>query len=89
MEPNLRDEAILKFLAEKEIALPPTPLYENLRLEGATFSQRTVKRRLKLLEDYGYVERILGQQGYYQITDKGRAYLAGNLDAEELENDEE
>lgn len=78
MEPNRRDEAILRFLAEKDIALPPTPLYENLRLKGATFSHRTTRRRLKQLEEAGYVEKILDEKGYYQITEKGREWLEEN-----------
>ncbi|SDM46718.1 Ribonuclease R winged-helix domain-containing protein [Halogranum gelatinilyticum] len=80
MRPNRRDEAILQFLADKDIALPPTPIYENLRLEGATFSQRTVRRRLKQLHENEFVEKILGEKGYYRISEKGRAYLAGELD---------
>ncbi len=76
MEPNRRDEAILRFLAEKDVILPPTPIYENLRREGATFSQRTVRRRLRKLAEGGYVEQTLGEKGYYEITEKGLEYLA-------------
>lgn len=76
MRPNRRDDAILEFLAEKDIALPPTPLYENLRREGITFSKRTVRRRLKKLEEEGFIEQVLGEKGYYEISDKGRKYLS-------------
>lgn len=85
MEVNKRDKAILQFLSEKDIALPPRPLYENLRLKGATFSYRTVSRRLRHLDELGLVERILGEKGYYKITEKGQSYLSGDLDTSDLE----
>lgn len=88
MAVNKRDEAILRFLAEKDIALPPRPLYENLRLEGATFSYRTVSRRLKHLHELGLVERALEEKGYYRITEQGEDYLEGERDASELEGDQ-
>lgn len=81
MAVNKRDEAILRFLAEKDIALPPRPLYENLRLEGATFSYRTVSRRLNHLHELGLVEKVLQEKGYYQITQEGHDYLeSGELE---------
>lgn len=72
---NRRDEAILRFLAEKDVVLPPTPLYVNLLRDGATFSQRTVRRRLQHLADQGLVEKVDQARGYYGVTDRGRAYL--------------
>nr|WP_243700388.1 winged helix-turn-helix domain-containing protein [Halorussus pelagicus] len=41
------------------------------------------------LADHGLLEKVEGKRGYYRITDRGRAYLAGDLDAEDLESDEE
>lgn len=87
MAVNRRDEAILKFLDERDVILPPKPLYENLLREGATFSYKTVSRRLRYLEDLGLVERALEEEGYYGITEKGRRYLAGEIEAEDLEPD--
>jgi len=37
------------------------------------------------LEKAGLVKKIEGS--YYQITDRGRAYLEGDLDAEDLERE--
>ncbi len=71
-----REQVILQFLAEHELALPLTPIFENLRRnQGITFSKRTVKRRLEALEEDGYVQRLDIGRGYWEITDEGRAYL--------------
>ena len=60
---------------------PPTPVFENLRLSGATFSKTPVRWKLDELEDAGYVEKILESKGYYQITDEGRRYVEGEIDS--------
>lgn len=81
--PNKRDKEILRFLTVNEIALPPTPIHENLALQGATFTLRTVRRRLNKLEEAGYVEKTLDEKGYYQITDKGREWLRENTESDD------
>ncbi len=43
------------------------------------------KRRLRELAEHGLLEKAEDKRGYYRITDRGRAYLAGELDADELE----
>jgi repressor of nif and glnA expression len=73
---NYRDEVVLELLVETDLVLPPTPIYENLRRRGVEISKRTVNRRLQVLEERGYVERILEGKGYYGATDKGSAYFA-------------
>lgn len=45
-------------------------------------SREQISRRLRTLRDYDLL-RHLGN-GIYVITDKGEAYLEGDLDAEEL-----
>lgn len=82
---NPRAEAILELLVETGLALPPTPIYENLRRRGATFSERTVHRQLKRLEEHGLVERVLGSKGYYRATERGEAYVAGEISRADLE----
>lgn len=42
-------------------------------------------RRCSALAEYGLVERPGGVGGLYRLTDRGRAYLAEELDAGELE----
>lgn len=85
MEWTLRDEATSRFLTENEFVLSTMPLSETLWREGATVSQRTVERRLKLLEAHGDVKQTPGQQGYSQITVNRRQHLPDKLDRSELE----
>jgi Fe2+ or Zn2+ uptake regulation protein len=69
---DFRAEAVLELLVASELALPPTPIYENLRLNGETFSKRTVHRKLGTLVEEGYAEKVLDGQGYYRATEAGR-----------------
>lgn len=72
-----REEVILRFMADHGLALPLTPIYENLkREEKITFSKRTVKRRLEDLQEDGYVEWLDIGRGYWEITNAGREHLA-------------
>jgi predicted transcriptional regulator len=45
-------------------------------------SRSEVNRRLSTLVEYGLARRVL--RGYYEITDEGTQYLAGELDASTL-----
>lgn len=80
------DDSILELLHEKNIALPPRGLEVNLSREGVNVSRRTIQRRLNSLQEAKLVEMVEEEGSYYAITDKGRAYLDGELDASELEN---
>jgi Fe2+ or Zn2+ uptake regulation protein len=76
MEPNRRDVAILEYLAEVDLSLPPKVLYHNMESDREiTFSERTLKRRLKLLMEGGLVDRVDGTDGYYRISVDGRSYV--------------
>jgi Fe2+ or Zn2+ uptake regulation protein len=76
MEPNRRDVAILEYLADVSLALPPKVLYYNMKSDREiTFSERTLKRRLKLLMEAGLVDRVDGTDGYYRISPPGREYV--------------
>lgn len=77
------DDAILELLAETGIALPPAVISFNIEV-----SHPTVRRRLPKLLDHELVRKADEDKGYYEITEKGRKYLSGNLDANELEDDE-
>lgn len=85
---NEVDDAVLEFFEEQSesIALPPTAVWFNLVevLGVLDKSKETVARRMRRLPDRGLLEKVDGGRGYYRITDKGRAYLAGDLDAEDL-----
>jgi DNA-binding MarR family transcriptional regulator len=76
------DDAILEFLAHHGIALPPTAIAFNIQ----NVSRPTIDRRLPKLEEAGLVKRYEDPQGYTEITDRGREYLAGELDADDLED---
>lgn len=76
------DDIILEFYNEKDIAAPPTVVSFNIN----GISHVTVKRRLPMLAEHGLLERYEEPHGYYEITEKGREYLRGELDAEELED---
>lgn len=76
------DDAILELLAETDIALPPAAISFNIEV-----SHPTVRRRLPKLLDHELVRKADEDKGYYEISEKGRKYLAGDLDASELEDD--
>lgn len=75
------DDAILELLLETGIAVPPAVISYNIAV-----SHPTVRRRLPKLLEHELVEKVDESKGYYEITEKGRQYLAGELDASELEN---
>lgn len=81
MPPKERDQLILRFLNNHDIALPPTPLFFNLkRKHSVTFSKKTLRRRLISLRDRGLVDYIDEGDGYYAINDDGLEWLAFTSD---------
>jgi DNA-binding IclR family transcriptional regulator len=77
---NQTDDRVLELLKESGLKLNPSAIAVNLE-----YSRSWVSRRCKMLLDAGLVETT--EDSYYRITDRGRAYLAGELDAEDLERD--
>jgi DNA-binding PadR family transcriptional regulator len=77
---NKASDPILEFLNEKEIAAPKGVLDNELDVAEAT-----IKRGLRELEDRGFIERDPDYTSYYRITEKGRGYLAGDVDARDDE----
>ena len=75
------DDAILELLEECGIAIPPRAIAFNIQ----NVSRPTIDRRLPKLEEAGLVERYDDPQGYTEITERGSAYLVGDLDADDLE----
>lgn len=71
------DDRILEVL-RYGLVLSPTIIGENIDK-----SREEVNRRLSTLTDRGLVDHV--DRGRYRITDSGRAYLTGELDASELE----
>lgn len=96
---NEKDDVILEALDRiSPVAVPPTPLHWNimnslrdeLRVDsrlGGGFSLPTLRNRLEQLDELGLVEIERERGKYVAISQNGRAYLRGDLDASELEND--
>lgn len=81
------DEDILEYMADHETTLSPVgaPPDPDLDLDGpATF---VLLRRLPRLFAAGLVEET--EAGHYALAQKGRAYLSGDLDAQDLDTPEE
>ena len=78
MNRNHTDDRILELLDESGLVLTPAVIAKNLE-----YTRNWVSRRVGKLADAGLVEPI--DSGYYRITERGRAYLAGELTADDLE----
>ena len=78
---NPPDDLILQILADSNLALSPAVIAYNLDM-----SREHVNRRLSEFTDRGLVNRP--KRGYYEIADRGKAYLAGEFNVDELESDE-
>ncbi|MDG5821667.1 ArsR family transcriptional regulator [Natronococcus sp. A-GB7] len=82
------DELLLEFLEETGLALPPRVMAYNIKTRyNRQISYSTINRRLKHLKESGLVEKEYESGGFYSLSDDGRSYLDGDLDASELEYD--
>lgn len=94
---NEVDDAILEFFEDLEestgypVSLPPTAVYVNLveQLDKLDRSSNTVSRRMGKLADMGFLEIVDEKRRYYRITEMGRQYLTGELDAEDIPRPED
>nr|WP_238392144.1 winged helix-turn-helix domain-containing protein [Halorussus amylolyticus] len=75
---NQTDDYILEILDESDLILSPSIIAVNL-----DYTRNWVSKRLGKLREAGLVERL--NEGHYRITEKGREYLAGEIEADELE----
>ncbi len=75
---NQTDDRILELLKESELILSPAVMAKNLE-----YNRSWVSERVGGLVEADLVEQV--EDGYYRIGDRGRAYLAGEIDAGELE----
>ena len=71
------DDRILEALATSGLVLSPSVIAFNIDK-----SRSEVNRRLSELVDRGFVERV--KRGYYEITETGEQYLAGNIDPDDF-----
>ncbi len=81
---NVAADPILEFLADHEIAVPKGVFDNELDVSASS-----IARALDDLEAYGLIERDGNFSSYYRITDLGREYLEGRIDASALERDDE
>ena len=57
-----RQEVVLRFMAEHDLAFPPKVLYRNLKLKrGITFRYSTVNNYLEEFVELGFVRRVYPQ----------------------------
>ncbi|RDZ38761.1 transcriptional regulator [Haloferax sp. Atlit-47N] len=72
------DERILEVLSSSKLILSPTIIAENIDK-----SRSEVSRRLTELSERGLVSKV--RRGRYEIADLGNEYLAGKIDAGEID----
>jgi len=72
------DYHILEFYDEYDIEASPKVVAENIGYERVYTG-----KRLKTLTASGLL--VQEENGLYQLTDRGRAFLAGDLDAADLD----
>lgn len=75
---NENDDYILELLGESGVALNKRGIEVNLRLRDTPVSYSTIKRRVDKLEENGFVEDVGEEGSYFQLTDRGVAYLNGS-----------
>lgn len=80
---TLADERILEYLAEHETSTP-----KKMADSGKVrYSRQYIGERCRKLADYGLVQTL--GNGVYRITETGEQYLAGNVDAKDLDKSTE
>jgi CTP-dependent riboflavin kinase len=75
---NQATDPVLEFLEEYDIGVPIGTIDNNLQS-----SRPTIAKALEELEDRSFVARDENYSSHYRITDRGRQYLAGDLDADD------
>jgi len=73
------DDRILEALSDSKMILSPAVMAINIDK-----SRDEVNRRLSALADHGVIDRV--KRGYYEINEKGEAYLEGQLQSDDLKD---
>jgi predicted transcriptional regulator len=76
---NQTDDRILALLEESGLLLSPAVIAVNL-----DYTRNWISKRLRKLLEAGLVKK--SQSSYYEITELGEEYLAGEIAADILEN---
>lgn len=79
------DRDILERLENRgdELALTPATIAAN-----TDWKHKSVRNHVLTLRDQGLLEYYDEERGIYQLSDRGRAWLRGDLPTEALEGDE-
>lgn len=80
---NTASDPVLEFLDEMDIAAPVSVMDIDLDV-----SRRSISRAIPELEAHGLIEANDDYTTHYQITDLGREYLRGEIDAADLERND-
>lgn len=86
---NEKDDIILEYLRDiSPSAEPVAVIHWNLGEQNARHwdHKNTTRNRLEKLESAGLVESIEGTHGYRRITDQGKQWLDGEIDAKDLDH---
>ncbi|WP_233745350.1 ArsR family transcriptional regulator [Halobacterium bonnevillei] len=67
----------------EELVLTPRTIAEN-----TNWSRSGIDDHLRLLRDHGLIEYNDEEKSLYQLTDRGRAWLEGDLPTEDLEDED-
>jgi predicted transcriptional regulator len=79
------DDAILEWMLNEPVG--PIRASPGMVESNLDYEISHVRTRMIELREAGLLEYYDEDRGIYQITDRGRAYLAGELDAEDLDRD--
>ncbi len=85
---NKASDPVLEVLDEAGVYMTRSAVNHNIQIHpGDQPARSTVYDAFEDLVKHDLVEKDDGQATYYRITDKGRDYLEGELDASELANE--
>ena len=79
---TLSDSVILEFLDDRDLELPPKAIYRNLNRHGHEIGYSTVRLRTNELENNELLKK--DDDGYYEISAKGKRWLEGDLDTSDF-----
>ena len=79
------DDTILEFLLnDGNESLNASPTFVEANVD---YKISHIRNRMRKLYEAGLIEYYDEDRGLYRITDLGRDYLSGDLDASDLEDD--
>ena len=80
MDPS--DNYVLEWFAR---AGQQTPKMVGL---NTAYSHETAMKRCPALADHGLLDRVEGERGVYELSERGQRYLDGELSPEDLREDD-